>query len=201
MFLEHKRLLPIGIAILATTSLALFAQERLGSFFLNGEPVQVEISETKGKERSYSFGPWKLGARVAEGLPRDGRLNLYVVAPGSDFYSESDSSRSFDHNRVINMRPVKEGPADFDVYWAIVLDPRIRKEFRSEQDILTTAQARFIPGDLYELADSPGGAFLKETMQIDSIQKLRIHRRKDGSLPAVLIVPAGFAVRATVAAP
>jgi hypothetical protein len=169
-----------------------------GQTYLNGEPVAFEILQPAGKEKPAAFGPWKLGAKVVESKPHDTRLNLYVVVPGDDFQSESDAHALYDHNRVINMAPKENGSAEFDVYWAIALEPHVNQDFHSEGDLLAAVQKRFIPGDLFELTDAPGAGFLREVLRIDTLEELKPYRRKDGSLPTVLLVPAGFAVRGSI---
>ncbi|MEO6119083.1 MAG: hypothetical protein ABIP12_00220 [Terriglobales bacterium] len=170
-------------------------QEASRRTYLNGEPVAFEIAQTSGKEKAASFGPWKLGAKVVESKPHDTRLNLYIVAPGDDFRSDSDAASIYDHNRVINMAPKEKGSAEFDVYWAIALEPHVDQNFHSEADLLEAVQRRFVPGDLFEIKDAPGAGFLREVLRIDTLEELKPYRRKDGSLPTVLLVPAGFAVR------
>lgn len=169
-----------------------------GRTYLNGEPVAFEFVPPSGKEKAAGFGPWKLGAKVVESKPHDTRLNLYIVVPGDDFQTDSDAASLYDHNRVINMAPKEKGSADFDVYWAIALEPRVNQDFHSEGDLLEAVQRRFVPGDLFEVRDAPGAGFLREVLRIDTLEKLKPYRRKDGSLPTVLLVPAGFAVRGSI---
>jgi len=60
-----------------------------------------------------------------------------------------------------------------------------------------SAQQEFTPGDLFEFDDIPGAAFLR-FLGISSLRDLEQYRRPNGKLPQLIIVPAGFAVRATV---
>ncbi|MEO5936509.1 MAG: hypothetical protein ABIP81_04785 [Terriglobales bacterium] len=173
-------------------------QEASRRTYLNGEPVAFEIAQTSSKEKPAAFGPWKLGAKVVESKPHDTRLNLYMVVPGDDFQSDSDAASIYAHNRVINMAPKEKGSAEFDVYWAIALEPHLNEDFHSEGDLLEAARRRFIPGDLFEVKDAPGAGFLREVLRIDTLEELKPYRRKDGSLPTVLLVPAGFAVRGSI---
>ena len=173
-------------------------QEAAKSTYLNGEPVAFAIVQAAGKEKTVSVGPWKLGAKVGESKPHDTRLNLYIIIPGDDFQSENESASLYDHNRVINMPPKEGGQAEFDVYWAVALEPHLNRDFHSEAELLAAAQKRFIPGDLFEVRDAPGAGFMREVLQIDTLAELKPYRRKDGSLPAILLVPAGFAVRGGV---
>jgi hypothetical protein len=188
---------------LAASGLALFSsltpQETGKTAYLNGDPVELEITQPGSKEKPGGFGPWKLGAKVGESKPHDTRLNLYIVVPGDDFFSESPPASHYNHNRVINMAPKENDAADFDVYWAIALEPHLYRDFQSESDLLTAAQKRFIPGDLFALDDAPGAAVLRSVLHFDTLADLKPYRRKDGSLPQLLILPARFAVRASIA--
>lgn len=187
---------------MAATAMAMLVwmplQEPSKTAYLNGEPVPLQVAQPSGKEKPVGFGPWKLGAKVGESKPHDTRLNLYIVVPGDDYQSESESASLYDHNRVINLAPKEDGTAEFDVYWAVALEPHLNQDFHSEAELLAAAQRRFLPGDLYDIKDAPGAGFLREVLQIDSLADLRPHRRKDGSLPMVLILPARFAVRAGI---
>ncbi len=185
------------IAVASLMGLAA-SQEGARTTYLNGEAVAFELAQPAAKEKPASFGPWKLGAKVSESKPHDTRLNLYIVVPGDDFQSESDAAAIYDHNRVINMAPKESGTAEFDVYWAIALEPHLNQDFRDEADLLAAVQKRFIPGDLFEVRDAPGAGFLREILHIDTLEDLQPYRRKDGSLPVVLLVPARFAVRGSI---
>lgn len=190
--------LSVSLAAMALVMWMPPPQESSKATYLNGEPVGFEMVQPAGKAKAAGFGPWKLGAKVVESKPHDTRLNLYIVVPGDDFQSDSDAAGLFDHNRVINMPPREKTAADFDVYWAIALEPHVNQDFHSEGDLLEAAQKRFIPGDLFEVKDAPGAGFLREVLHIDSLAGLKPYRRKDGSLPTVLLVPAGFAVRGSI---
>lgn len=172
-------------------------QESSKTTYLNDEPVALELVQPVGKEKLASMGPWKLGAKVGESKPHDTRLNLYIVLPGDDYQSESDAAALFDHNRVINIAP-KESGSEFDVYWAVALEPHLNRSFRNEADLLAAAQKRFLPGDLFQITDAPAASFMREVLGMDSMDDLKPHRRKDGSLPTLLIIPARFAVRGSV---
>lgn len=173
-------------------------QDGARSTYLNGEPVVFAIAPAATKEKPAGFGPWKLGARVAESKPHDGRLNLYIVIPGDDFQSSDEAQALFDHNRVINMATAEGESKDFDVYWALALEPHVNRDFHSESELLEAAQERFLPGDLYEIGDAPAADFLKQVLKMDSLGDLERFRRKDRTLPTLVILPAGFAVRGSV---
>lgn len=158
-----------------------------------------EIPPPAKGERVFTLGPWQFGSHVPDPKPRDRRLNLYLVAPGKQHAAEGRDE--FDHNDVINAIPEDGKPAEWDVYWAIVLDPKLKADLRNEHDLLAQAQRRFIPNDLFEFDDIPGHQFLRAFLKIDSLAGLEKHRGRNRSLPRLIIVPAGFAVRATVKPP
>lgn len=176
----------------------LLQQETSRTTYLNGEAVEFAIQPPADKEKAASIGPWRLGARIAESKPHDGRLNLYIILPGDDFLSAEEAQSAYDHNRVINMAPHEGESADFDVYWALALEPHVNRDFHSETELLEAAQRRFRPGDLYEIGDAPAADFMKQALKMDSLADLEKFRRRDRSLPTLIIVPAGFAVRGTV---
>ncbi len=196
--MKNLSLTTVAMALCLFLPSVVAPQEASRATYLNGEAVALELVQPVGKEKPAGFGPWKLGAKVGESKPHDTRLNLYIVVPGDDFQSESDAASIYDHNRVINMAPMEKGEAEFDVYWAIALDPHLNQDFQHEGDLLEAAQQRFIPGDLFEFNDAPGAGFLREVLHIDTLGELKPYRRKDGSLPAVLLVPARFAVRGSI---
>lgn len=192
-------------AVGAAVCLAAFsadAQRSTGeieSAYLDETLVEFTISEPAKGEREFRMGPWKFGTRVAGGAkPRDKRLNLYLVSPGKQHRAEGLAD--FDHNDVINALPVKEGPVEWDVYWAIVLDPALTQDLRSERALLLQAQERFDPGDLFEFEDLPGRAMLRTFLHVKDLTGLARFRSADGRLPRLIIHPAGFAVRAAAAA-
>jgi hypothetical protein len=88
---------------------------------------------------------------------------------------------------------------EFDVYYALLLDPRLRIDVKSERELLLATQEDFVPGDLFEFDDLPSADFLRSVMQIGAVSDLRRFRKRNGALPRVAIVPAGFALRAAVA--
>ena len=180
--------------------------EPLETAYLNGQPVTIRFEQPGGKEHAQVVGPWRFGARVkvvAKGdpsKPHDGRLNAYVVVPGDQHQSATD--HDFDHNLVINAMPLDpQAGAEYDIYWALVLDPRVKGDFRAERDLILAAQEEFQPSDLLEFADMPASDFLNRQMGVQGLDDLRKFHKKNGGFPRVLIVPAQFAVRATVIPP
>jgi hypothetical protein len=167
--------------------------------YLRNQQVSFYLAPVEKGQRPFSIGPWQFGARVSDRKPRDKRLNLYLVAPGAQHHAEG--YEEFDHNDVINALPPADAVVEWDVYWAIVLDPTLNQDLRSEQDLIVEAQNGFVPGDLFEFQDVPGHAFLRTFLGIDSLEGLAPYRRRDGELPRVIIVPAGFAIRASAAPP
>ena len=166
----------------------------LAAVYLHGEPVRLEVPEGP---KPATLGPWRLGTRVLDPKPRDKRLNLYVVAPGTQYHL--DGAEDFDHNAIINALPEPGRSREYDVYWALVLDPRLHADFRNERDLIVAAQASFMPGDLFEFDDVPADGVLRGILKMDSLEDLQRYGRKNGTLPRLVIVPAGFAI--TAAAP
>ena len=171
----------------------------LSAAYLGNQLVSFRLAPAEKGQQPFSIGPWQFGARVSDRRPRDKRLNLYLIAPGTQHHAEGNEE--FDHNDVINALPPTEAVVEWDVYWAIVLDPALRQDLRSEQELIVKAQEGFVPGDLFEFQDVPGQAFLRAFLNVDSLAGLAPYRLKDGQLPRVIIVPAGFAIRASAAQP
>ncbi|MDP9268347.1 MAG: hypothetical protein M3P27_08505 [Acidobacteriota bacterium] len=156
--------------------------------------MRLELAEGA---KPMTLGPWRLGTRVLDTKPRDQRLNLYIVAPGTQYHL--DGAEDFDHNAIINALPEPGKSREYDVYWALVLDPHLHTDFRNERDLIVAAQASFVPGDLFEFEDVPAAAFLRNFLKLGSLEDLQRYRRKNRALPRVIIVPAGLAI--TAAAP
>lgn len=148
--------------------------------------------------KPVTVGPWRLGARVGDAKPRDKRLNLYLVAPGTQYHL--DGSEAYDHNAIVNALPEEGKSREYDVYWALVLDPGLKADFRNERDVILAAQATFVPGDLFEFDDVPTDFLLRTYLKIDSLEGFARFRRRDGTLPRLIIVPAGFAILASAPA-
>ena len=151
--------------------------------------------ELTGSRHMASFGPWNFGERLRDPRPTDKRLNLYVVIPGTQYRSSTHSE--YDHNRVINKYTVDGKPREWDIFWCFVLDPSLTTDVRSERELLIAAHESFRPADLYDASDAPSHIALAEQLRVHSLADLRRFRRKDGSLPRILILPASLAVRAT----
>jgi len=184
-----------GAGALSATAASPAAESRsLAAVYLDGEAARLDVPESP---KPAAVGPWRLGPRVSDTKPRDKRLNLYIVAPGTQYHLESGDD--FDHNAIINALPEPGKSREYDVYWALVLDPHLHTDFRNERDLIIAAQASFTPNDLFEFDDVPAETFLRALLKLDSLDDLARYRRKNGTLPRVIIVPAGFAI--TAAAP
>ena len=188
-----------GLAF-AALALVAFAARAVKPFsvYHDGDGLVFSPSLT-GSHQMASFGPWNFGERLRDPRPTDKRLNLYVVIPGSQYRSPNHSE--YDHNRVINKYTVDNKPREWDIYWCFVLDPSLTADVRSERELLIAAHESFKPADLYDASDAPSHIALAEQLRVHSLSDLRRFRRKDGSLPRVLILPASLAVRATAEVP
>lgn len=163
-----------------------------------GRTVKFEGTPARGFTRWFRFGPWQYGARGSESKPDDKNPNLYIVVPGSQHHS--DAMPQFDHTAIINTL-AKQEEAHWDVYWAVVLDPDLTKDFRDERELLIEAQNTFTPRENFQLSDVPGREVLMRNLKVANVSELERFRRNDGKLPRVAIVPAGVSVRATVTDP
>lgn len=149
--------------------------------------------EVTGSRRLASFGPWNFGERLAEDKPLDKRLNLYIVVPGTQYHSATHPE--YDHTRVVNKYTVDGKPREWDIYWCFVLDAAVPVDLRSERELLTAAQQRFRPADLFDIEDIPANTAIAERLGVYTLADLKRFRHKDGTLPRILIVPARYAVR------
>jgi hypothetical protein len=168
------------------------------SVYHDGDDL-IFTPEVAGTHRLASVGPWNLGERVAEDKPIDKRLNLYFVAPGVQY--RAPGKAEYDHNLVINKYTVDGKPRDWDIFWCFILDPTLRPDLRSERELLLGKHQTFRPPTLFEFKDIPSHALMAERLSIKSLADLRRFRRKDGSLPRLLILPARLVVRATAEVP
>lgn len=155
----------------------------------------VFTPEKTGTHRTAAFGPWNVGERLRQGKPLDTRLNLYLVFPGEQYRSQAHPE--YNHNRVINKYTVDGKVREWDVFWCFVLDPSLMEDLRSEHDLLMAAHQTFRPADLFDVNDIPAYQTAAEYLGLRNMADLRRFRRKDGELPRMIIVPAGFAVRAS----
>ena len=191
---NFSKLAKVGI-LAATVSVAAPVQDgpKPISVYYEGATVQF-APETAAGRRSANLGPWIFGARLREDKPLDKRLNLYVVIPGKQYHSTVNPE--YDHNLIVNA-VTHEKEREWDIFWCFVVDPALTDDFRSEHDLLLAAQQTFTPADLFDAEDIPGHEVLREKSDIESLADLVHYRRKDGSLPRLLILPAHLAVSAT----
>jgi hypothetical protein len=159
----------------------------------------VFTPEVTGTQRMAKFGPWSLGERLSEGKPLDNRLNLYVVVPGTQY--RSSSHPEYDHNRIVNKYTIDGKAREWDIFYCIIIDSSLAGDYRSESDLLVAAHQTFRPADLFDVSDIPASDMIKEKLGVKTVADLRRYRRKNGTLPRLLIVPAGLAVRATAEQP
>jgi hypothetical protein len=164
--------------------------------YLDGRLVRWIPVSGGPRQKLLHAGPWLIGARNND-KPRDGRLNVYL-APGTQWHSEK--APQFDHNLVINALPKDpESSAEWDVYLAVVLDPTLELDVRSERDLILARQQSFTPADDYAFDKIPGAAFLREFLKFQAVSDLEGFRRRDGTLPRLVLVPIKAMVRAAAA--
>jgi hypothetical protein len=172
--------------------------ERIDDVAFEGRTVKFEGAPAHGFTRWFRFGPWQYGARGSEARPNDKNPNLYIVVPGSEHHS--DAMPQFDHTAIISTL-AKQEEANWDVYWAIVLDPDLTQDLRDERELLIEAQKTFTPRENFQLSDVPGREVLMRHLKVENVADLERFRRNDGHLPRIAIVPARISVRATVTDP
>lgn len=196
------RTAPITAALLCAGALCAAPAPRrpaLPTAYFEGQVVSITLEPPARGHRVLGFGPWQLGNASRNDRPRDRRLNLYVVVPGEQHHA--DGWDAYDLNLIVNAVPETEEPVEWDVYWVLVLDPNLHEDLRSERDLLVTAQEHFLPGDLLEFNDIPARAVLRDELHVDSLAGLAPYRQKDGTLPRILVLPAGGVARMSVSTP
>jgi hypothetical protein len=161
----------------------------------DGENI-IFSPEATGTHRRARLGPWDFGERLspAEEKPRDKRLNLYVVVPGDQY--RSPAHPEYDHNLVVNKYVVDGKPREWDIFWCFALDPSLKADMRGERDLLMAAHATFELPENFQTSQLAAAAVMKEKLSVAGAENLERFRRKDGSFPRLLIVPARLAVRA-----
>lgn len=165
--------------------------------FHEGEAVRLEMADPPRARAALQFGPWRLGERRGMGEITDKHPNLYIVCPGTQYVTRGDAQ--YDHTLLINTVPTTEAAVQWDVVWAVVLDPSLRVDFRDERALLLEAQQTFRPGDLFALSDVPGWAALREVLGVRETRDL-LEYEHEGRLPRVILRPAGFSLQAAVQA-
>ncbi len=193
---------PITAALLCAGVLCVAAtppRPPMPTAYYEGQVVNITFEPAARGQRTLDYGPWQLGISSRNERPRDRRLNLYVVIPGSQHHREGWDD--YDHNMIVNAVPVGNEAVEWDVYWVLVLDPQVQVDLRSERELLLLAQDRFTPGDLFEFNDIPARAVLRDYLHISTIPGLAQFRQKDGSLPRLLVLPARGVARMRVEPP
>jgi hypothetical protein len=186
--------------IFAAAGLAGAPRQEIKPFYVYHNGANIIFSpETTGTNRQAKFGPWNLGERLGVDKPLDKRLNLYVVLPGGQY--RSPEHPQYDHNRVVNKYTIDGKPREWDIFYCLALDPTLAGDLRSERDLLMAAHQSFQPADTFSLKDLPTSVIMAEKLSVTSVESLERFRRKDGSLPRLLIVPAHLAVRAIAEQP
>jgi hypothetical protein len=165
--------------------------EQTRPVYFNGREIEMKYSSGV---HDFRIGPWNVFAHILHEKPRDPHPNLYIVAPGTQY--KSDAAGQFDHNEIISVLPLSSEPVEWDVYYAIVLDPTLKEDFRSERQLILATQNEFLPGQDLQFEEMPGAAFLRRYLHVDSVEGLDSYRRHDGKLPRLLIVPAKLCVKA-----
>lgn len=183
-----------GGAALAVGKNSEASQESSRQVLFDGRPVELKVTSAR-RSAVLAIGPWDLPHAVRE-KPDDHDPNLYIVAPGTQYTDNEDPV--YDHTEIINTIPVKHGPRAWDIYWAIVLDPSLKEDLRTEQQLLLNTQQEFSPDEHFDFEQVPGAAFLRDFFEINSVDGLDRFRRSDGMLPRLIIVPSGFSVKAEV---
>lgn len=164
--------------------------------YFGGDLLKVHSGPYNPGERTLVVGPWNMGPRVSP-KPNDKRPNLYLVIPGT--LHQVHGEPWYNHTEILSFNP--DEPREFDVYWAVVLDPSLTAEFTGERELLLAAQETFSPAQGMTFEQIPSAKFLESMLKISSFEKLDKYRRADGNLPRVAIITAGFAVRLSVERP
>lgn len=162
--------------------------------YYQGQLVSFEAERDSLITRSFVVGQWRFGRRFSA-KPHDGRLNLYVTSPGSQYSVDGGAPYTF--NCIVNALPNVGAEVEWDVYWAVVLDPSFANEIRTEQDLLLGTQAEFAPAQDFAIQKIPGRELLRRYLHVTTVNELDQYRRKSGELPRVLIVPAHVVLKAS----
>lgn len=194
----HRHVRTVSAVVLAAAGFAAAASLRQAvkpfSVYHDGADL-IFTPGSAGTRKMAAIGPWNLGERLGDDNPADKRLNLYVVVPGVQYRAAGKAE--YDHNLVVNKYTVDGKERDWDVFWCFILDPNLRPDLRSERELLLAKHQTFRPAALFEFKDVPAHALMAERLGVKSMADLKRFRRKDGSLPRLLILPARLAVRAT----
>jgi hypothetical protein len=198
MLKRHRLALSTLAVVAAAAGLAAATRSSVKPYVVYHDGANFQFApETTGTHRLAHLGPWNLGERLSltDEKPRDKRLNLYVVIPGAQY--RSPSHPEYDHNLVVNKYTVDGKSREWDIFWCLQLDPTLHADLRSERDLLVAAHQTFRPAESVAVQDFPASVTMKERLSVSKVDDLKRFRRRDGSLPRLLIVPARLAVRGT----
>jgi hypothetical protein len=200
MLKRHIRALSALALVAAGFGAAASMREAVKPFtvYHDGDDL-VFTPESAGTRKLAILGPWKLGERLGNEKPIDKHLNLYVVVPGAQY--QAPDKPEYDHNLVINKYTVDGKARDWDVFWCLILDPKLHPDMRSERELLVAKHQTFRPGAVFEFKDIPSHVIMTERLGVKSMADLEQFRLKDNSLPRLLILPAHVAVRGTAEIP
>src|SRR5262249_3772275 len=188
----------LGMIAAAAATLAVGTHSSVKPYVVYHDGANLQFApEATGTHHLAHLGPWNLGERLSldDEKPRDQRLNLYVVVPGAQY--RSPAHPEYDHNLVVNKYTVDGKAREWDIFWCLQLDPSLHADLRSERDLLVAAHQTFRQGESLAVQVFPASVTMKERLSVSKVEDLKRFRRKDGSLPRLLIVPARLAVRAT----
>jgi hypothetical protein len=190
-----------GMALVSAGSLASGAPSRspeearsTRAVYFDGRSAELSFERVRRASAAFRFGPWELDAYASREKPKDPRPNLYIVAPGEQYTAEA--APSFDHTEIISTMPLNPEPREWDVYWALVLDPTLKDEFHSERQLILATQDGFPEPAGYTVESLPAYTFLKQFLKVQTAEDLERYRRPDGTLPRLIIVPAGVSIKA-----
>ena len=165
--------------------------------YLDGREVSFIAQPGTSALNRFEIGPWRFGRKIRDPKPKDKRLNLYVVSPGKQY--ELSGTGAFGFNCIVNALPKPGAEVEWDIYWAVVLDPALAGvDLKNEKDLIVATEAEFAPAEDFSPSQAPGHELLHRYLKIDSAAGLQRFRRQSGNLPRVIIVPVGIVLRARV---
>ena len=179
-----------------TTAKPVAHKIRLNEAYYAGDLVKLQATPLQATESYVTVGPWSIGPRVAT-QPSDKRPNLYFVVPGT--LHQVAEYPAYSHTLILSSAP--DDPKEFDIYWAVVLDPALKEDFISERQILLATQQTFAPGDDFSFDQIPSAGFLRDFLKVNSLTDLDKYKRPDGGLPRMAIITAHKAVKLSVEKP
>ena len=168
--------------------------------YLDGREVDFVAEAGTSAASHFEIGQWRFGRKIREPKPNDKRLNLYVVSPGKQY--PVNAAPPYGFNCIVNALSKPGNAAEWDIYWAIALDPTLgNADVKSEKALIVATEAEFPAADDFDPARAPGHEILRRYMKISKPADLERFRRESGKLPRLIIVPAGIVLRARVEEP